>query len=252
MLNRDSHEALYLQLARLLDRAIEAGEYRPFDRLPTENELVAAHGVSRITVRRALDYLLERQRIVRKQGKGTFVAGPLVGRDFASLNRLADLLAGRRGEPDSVELIAWDVDAPPDRARRALATGAPALHRLVRRFHRGGRVLGLSETYFAPALGALDAETPPSRATCDLVETVAGEPIAQAEISVRLARLDAARATLLGLTPDAMRLVIERRSLASNRQPLEHTSFWLAAADVELRLERLGRFPIPDHLLPDP
>lgn len=65
---------LYRQVSDSLRRAIMAGEVRPGEALPTEDALCASYGVSRITVRRALDELAERHLIVRRRGVGTFVA----------------------------------------------------------------------------------------------------------------------------------------------------------------------------------
>ena len=65
---------LFQQLAATLRAAIDAGEYPPGSRLPTENELCERYSVSRVTVRKALDELSQGEFLVRKPGKGTFVA----------------------------------------------------------------------------------------------------------------------------------------------------------------------------------
>lgn len=64
---------LYSQLADLLERKLDANEYPPGSRMPTENELAEEHGVSVITVRGALKVLIEKGRVERFAGKGTFV-----------------------------------------------------------------------------------------------------------------------------------------------------------------------------------
>ena len=65
---------LFQQLANTLRTAIETGEYPAGSRLPTENELCQKYSVSRVTVRKALDELSHSEFLVRKPGKGTFVA----------------------------------------------------------------------------------------------------------------------------------------------------------------------------------
>ncbi len=65
---------LFQQLAATLRAAIDAGEYPPGSRPPTENELCERYSVSRVTVRKALDELSQGEFLVRKPGKGTFVA----------------------------------------------------------------------------------------------------------------------------------------------------------------------------------
>ena len=66
--------ALHHRIATLLKDAIATGRYGPGERLPTEGELVALHGVSRVTVRRALLSLEQQGLIVRRVGAGTFVS----------------------------------------------------------------------------------------------------------------------------------------------------------------------------------
>ena len=65
---------LFQQLADKLRSAIDRGEYLPGSRLPTEKELCEQYSVSRVTVRKALDELSRDEFLVRKPGKGTFVA----------------------------------------------------------------------------------------------------------------------------------------------------------------------------------
>lgn len=62
------------QLAVLLGDRIDAGSLRPGDRLPTEQQLALAHGVSRTVVREAMHQLKSRQLVVSRQGSGVFVA----------------------------------------------------------------------------------------------------------------------------------------------------------------------------------
>lgn len=77
---------LYHQLRELLREKIESGEWQPGYRLPTESELTVEFGVSRGTVRQAMQ-LLENQGLVeRSQGRGTFVGRPKFANDFLSLS----------------------------------------------------------------------------------------------------------------------------------------------------------------------
>ena len=65
---------LYLQLKDLLLRDMETRQWRPGEALPSEIELAARFGVSQGTVRKAIDALAADNLVVRRQGKGTFVA----------------------------------------------------------------------------------------------------------------------------------------------------------------------------------
>lgn len=67
-------EPLWEQLAGIIAARIKAGDYQPRQVLPSEAHLQQEHGVSRGTVRRAVQALGERGWTVTIQGRGTFVA----------------------------------------------------------------------------------------------------------------------------------------------------------------------------------
>ena len=69
-------ERLSDRLAGLIGASIEAGTLKPGERLPTEQRLALAHGVSRTVVREAMHQLKSRQMVVARQGSGVFVAPP--------------------------------------------------------------------------------------------------------------------------------------------------------------------------------
>ncbi len=71
--NRNSYEPSYSQLVRILQGQIASGELRPGDRLPSESQLCKYHGVSPMTVRRAINILSEQDMVTTEQGRGTFV-----------------------------------------------------------------------------------------------------------------------------------------------------------------------------------
>lgn len=73
-LRGDSPVPLYYQLGTLLRSRILTGRYEPGTKLGTEHELCDAFGVSRVTVRQALQLLEDEELIDRRRGQGTFVA----------------------------------------------------------------------------------------------------------------------------------------------------------------------------------
>ncbi len=65
---------LYQQIKALILQSLQAGEWKPSTAIPSELELAARYKVSQGTVRKAIDELAAENLLVRKQGKGTFVA----------------------------------------------------------------------------------------------------------------------------------------------------------------------------------
>jgi GntR family transcriptional regulator len=75
-LERESPVPYYLQIEERLRDLIESDELAPMSRVPSEIELAARFGVSRMTARKSIDRLVNEGFLFRRQGKGTFVAAP--------------------------------------------------------------------------------------------------------------------------------------------------------------------------------
>ncbi|MDY2777740.1 MAG: GntR family transcriptional regulator [Collinsella sp.] len=71
---------LYQQVFEGIKSEIEGGKYLPKERIPSEPELAEQYGVSRITVRRAVEELCAEGYLVKQQGRGTFVSTPRINR----------------------------------------------------------------------------------------------------------------------------------------------------------------------------
>ncbi len=98
-----SEVPLYYQLGTILREQILSGAYAIGDQLPTEAELVADYGVSRITVRQALKTLEDEDLIRREAGRGTFVTGHPAGDTLQMEDTLDDLMS--MGMATSVQLL---------------------------------------------------------------------------------------------------------------------------------------------------
>ena len=81
---RDTVIPLYMQIAEDIKSKIERKELEANARIPTELELSEAYGVSRITIRKALELLVEDEILVRRQRIGTFVSDKKVSRSLNS------------------------------------------------------------------------------------------------------------------------------------------------------------------------
>lgn len=88
---RVSYEPAYVHIANALAEEIGAGVYRPGDQLPTEAKLRARFGVSPVTIRRAVNILLDRGLVTTTQGKGTFVRAPDLGEAVFRLQEITDM-----------------------------------------------------------------------------------------------------------------------------------------------------------------
>jgi GntR family transcriptional regulator len=98
-LSKDADLPLYVQLSGILRGQVLSGALAPGDLIPAESELVATFGVSRITVRAALDQLVHDGLIDRQRGRGSFVKAPAVADARACLVSFTDQMLGAGREP---------------------------------------------------------------------------------------------------------------------------------------------------------
>lgn len=102
-MNSPSYRPLYEQIKVLLTQNLIAGEWSPGDMIPSEIELAARYKVSQGTVRKAIDSLAGEHILIRRQGKGTFVATHK--QDDIKLRFLRLTAANGQKEPLNNELI---------------------------------------------------------------------------------------------------------------------------------------------------
>src|SRR6476619_6933165 len=155
-IDRLSPVPLYHQLAEQLSHAITVGELQPGD--PFENEIAVAERlqVSRPTVRRAIQELVDQGLLVRRRGLGTTVATSKVHRKFELTSLYDDLLRDRR-EPRTT-VLKHEIGTN-ERAASALDLPADTpLLNLTRVRSAGETPLALMRNWLPPALSDLTRE----------------------------------------------------------------------------------------------
>ena len=103
-LEKKSQSPLYQQLMTRLKNDIMAGAYPAGARIPSEQVLCDTYGVSRVTVRKAMLDLVQEGLLVRRQGKGTFVADERIKRDLQQITSFSDACR-QMGHTASARLI---------------------------------------------------------------------------------------------------------------------------------------------------
>ena len=149
---------------RLLQQALEAriAQLHPGDRFPSERELEQEYGVSRITVRQALQQLVLAGKLERIQGRGTFVARPKVEQGLV-LTSFSEEMRRRGLTPGSRTLANQHIPADAELAARlAIAEGAPVIM-LTRLRLANGEPMALETVY-------ISAERFPLLAEADLTD----------------------------------------------------------------------------------
>ena len=124
--DRSSPVPLYFQVAQHLEHMIESGDLPMGTRLENETDLADQLGLSRPTMRRAIEYLVGRGLLVRKRGIGTQVVHAKVTRQV-ELTSLYDDLAKTRRDP-STRVISFRTELAPDDLAATLGIPAGTFH----------------------------------------------------------------------------------------------------------------------------
>jgi GntR family transcriptional regulator len=130
-LDPKASQPLYQQLQRALREAIESRVLAPDDALPAERQIASDLAVSRITVRKAIDGLVEEGLLVRRQGSGNFVASR-IEKNFAKLTSFSEDMRSRGRTPKSVWLKRAAGQVTPEEALTLNLSPGKAVYR----FHR--------------------------------------------------------------------------------------------------------------------
>lgn len=117
-IDRGAYEPAYSQLANILKSQIAAGLFRSGDQLPSEAQLRQRYLVSPMTVRRAINILLDQGLVTTAQGRGTFVKGPDISEAVFQLHGLKEYIL--QHDTARVNLLEARVVAADERVARKL------------------------------------------------------------------------------------------------------------------------------------
>lgn len=206
----------YEQVKRHILDAIEAGDYDAGDKLPSENELVRALGVSRMTVNRALRELTEEGHILRRAGMGSFVADRRMRGHAADIQSIRGELA-ERGEAWSAEVLFQEEIALPKHVADEMdcTEGDKVFYLLI--VHKGDDMpVELEERWVNPqvAPGLLDQDF---EATTPTDYLLAVAPLLRAEHVVRAVAASPSEKRLLETKEGSPCLEIGRRTWTGGR-----------------------------------
>lgn len=212
----------YGQLMDALRARIRAGVYQIGDLIPPESRLQTEFGVSRITVRRAVDELAREGILLKEQGRGTYVARALeITQGLNTLSTVTDTLVGMGLTPENVELtLAMEDAGEAVAASLQVQPGTPVWHLFrLRSAHR--TPICLTDNYILPA-HVPGFSTELLRASLyETYEQVYGLTLARGEEIVTAGAATPEEAAKLDLRPGAPLLVVVRTTFLDNNQPIE-------------------------------
>jgi len=218
-----TYSPLYRQIKALLLKSLDQGEWKPGEVIPSEMELAARFEVSQGTVRKAIDELAAENLLIRRQGKGTFVAthheanvrfrflrlAPDAGQAMRSESRVLSCIRDK-APADVAALLALPVgDEVVNLKRLLLFQGAPTIAEDI--WLPGSAFEGLTQSSLPQPMGPLYA----------YLESEYGVSMVRAEEKIKAVTASEDQARILEITPGSPLLFVERISFTYHNRPME-------------------------------
>ncbi|MCA0432924.1 MAG: GntR family transcriptional regulator [Proteobacteria bacterium] len=238
-IDRSSAEPFYLQLARIMEGAIESGAFAAGDRMPGESDLCRRYDLARSTVRETLRHLHERGLVRLVPRRGAFVKE----QDGWGLQVTAGFFEGEvDGNKREVEtkILAAESCRLPEAAAQALNLAPQGAGFLLKRLRRlDGKLALYSENYLLPELQPVilgsDAVAP--RGSLNRVLRAAGYHIFGARRSVAGVAAPTRIAKLLKVEPQSPLLLVTSVSWGKERRPFDYYTSWVRTDVVNVTVE---------------
>jgi len=232
---------LYYQLQQDLEAQIANGGLAPGSRVPAEDELIRIYGVSRATVRKAIQEL-ERTGIVEiRRGKGTFVQSPKITQELTELTGFVEDMVALGLRPSAKVLERTFLTAPEQVARQLqLPLGSQVIH-LKRVRLANDEPISFDKTYLPLDVGHRiaeeDLEVYP---VFSLLEEKYNTPLSEAEYKVEAVSTGLEVAEALGVPTTQPVLLIERTSYSLEHRPVDYERLYYRADRImfSMRLKR--------------
>ncbi len=215
----DDRSPLYVQVQKAIRNAIYDNKFHFEDAIPAERDLSEILEVSRVTVRKAIDGLIEEGLLKRKRGAGTFVASRLE-KSFSRITSFSEDMISRGSVPKSEWIAKSIATVNPEEALALGLSPGSKIYRLSRIRYADNSTMAL-EYAVIPAFCLLDIDNIGS-SLYEALGRANYRPV-RALQRMRAVSFDSHHASLLGVKPGDAGLFIERRGFSSDGRAVEFT-----------------------------
>lgn len=237
-LDRTSPVPLYFQVAQQLERSIEAGELPRGTRLSNEVALAERLGLSRPTMRKAMEYLVDKGLVVRQRGVGTRVVSPKVRRSLELTSLFDDLEA--LGQRPTTEVLSNTIEEASAEVADLLGVpkGAPVIA-IARLRSALGQPIARLTNYLNASRLSIPTEVLETAGLYQLLRR-SGIQLHSATQVIGARTATAAESRLLGVSKGAALLTMERTAYDDHGTIVEYGNHIYAAASYSFQMSLLS------------
>lgn len=212
---------LFLKIKEAIRQQILNGTYTAHDKLPSEREMIAIFGTSRVTVRQALSDLQREGMIFKINGKGTFVSKPKASFDASKLRGFGETVSSMGYETFS-RVISIREEEPETNIVKQLHTApTESVIKIQRLRYMNREPTSLDVTYATANIGKILASADlVNRDIFQILENECGIYIRNAQMNIAALLSDAPLSRLLEIEESSSILHVERIIFADDNQPI--------------------------------
>lgn len=243
MIQVSDSSPLYAQIETALAADIAASVLRPGSKLPPEDSLIARFGVSRTTVRKAIENLVARGLIEIRRGKGTFVTEPRITQELTELSGFVEDMMALGRHPTARLLDKRPVSASKTVAQHLGVLPGVQVYCIERVRLADGVAISFDETYLPLEIGekiaSNDLEAEP---IFTLLEDKYNLPLVEAQYALEAVTANEKVARILGVAVGSPIFLIERTSYCDGHHPVDYEKLYYRG-DLIKFVTRLSRRP---------
>jgi GntR family transcriptional regulator len=242
LIDSESIVPLYKQLVQFLNSAIESRQFKPGDRIPSENELIKTFKVSRVTVRRAIQELAYQEKIISVPGKGCFVTQPKI-EPLSALTSFSENMRAQGYEPSYKDTVVTYISPTKNIQSHLMVSEKERVLYIHRMMLADGMPMAISNIYLPERVYKRN----PSLFIPEVLNQISLYKIIELELGLTLFRadewVDATKATqeeasLLNIKKDDLLLIIDRVTYSSSDQyPIEYVRQLYTANKYRYKVE---------------
>lgn len=238
---------LYTQIREILRSRILDGSYQPHQQMPSEAEMMAMFGVSRITVRQALSDLQAEGLIFRVHGKGSFVSKPKAFQDLGRLQGFGEAMRQMGYETFARVLSLKTVTPTPQVAEKLQLPKRAKVTELQRVRFLNREPISLDVTWVPTSIGQrLAREDLAARDVFVILENDYAIALGHAELQIGSTLADERLAVQLKVDEGSPLLVIERTTHTADGTPIDYEHLYYRGDAFQYKV-RVDRVPVSER-----